>query len=547
MGLISLAARRAIGRRAKSLAVKPKARMPDADLAARVPVRREPQKALPAPPKRLALPPPGPGLPPHAAKPRGGQWWADDTIQGSNFSPEAAVRGALRPRYGNVGYPAEMENVQAWLQKALPKYLKTDFAAPTDPLRDLAERGLLHIPEIDADRWSRMAGDSFIADRIGQDILLPNTHSAREGGLPGAGSDLRGEAMVKMPWLAKQPMTDNIYGMSPTSLRGLEFDHVRDELLNAMTPGGLPPDLAVRPEALERMSFAQGVERVGRINQWRAKQMETEQLAALDSPAVHLFKEYPDDPKGMRWVELRKPQSDNVDPEALASALRLEGDTMGHCVGGYCPDVESGRSRIYSLRDAKGYPHVTVETSPNPLVYSDLVRHLGGDESLANDYLVKGYQAYAAAPEDSRKGALMHALELAGVPRTEDIVQIKGKQNRKPVDDYIPYVQDFVKSQQWGNVGDLGNTDLVRLPDGRYIRNDQWREGIAKAVGARNPAWSPERLQTVINDAYASPGGLVEDRWASDYAPYFEGFAIGGRVSADRDFSRNPLAARIAA
>ena len=38
-------------------------------------------KALPAPPKMLALPAPGPGLPPYAVKPRGGQFWPDADIQ----------------------------------------------------------------------------------------------------------------------------------------------------------------------------------------------------------------------------------------------------------------------------------------------------------------------------------------------------------------------------------------------------------------------------------------------------------------------------------
>ena len=54
----------------------------------------------------------------------------------------------------------------------------------------------------------------------------------------------------------------------------------------------------------------------------------------------------------------------------LEEALKYEGDIMGHCVGGYCPDVESGKSRIYSLRDAKGEPHVTVEVKPNEITSS---------------------------------------------------------------------------------------------------------------------------------------------------------------------------------
>ena len=40
-----------------------------------------------------------------------------------------------------------------------------------------------------------------------------------------------------------------------------------------------------------------------------------------------------------------------------------EGDLMGHCVGGYAEDVANGSTEIYSLRDEKNRPHVTIEMS----------------------------------------------------------------------------------------------------------------------------------------------------------------------------------------
>jgi len=44
--------------------------------------------------------------------------------------------------------------------------------------------------------------------------------------------------------------------------------------------------------------------------------------------------------------------------------LQVEGNKMNHCVGGYCEHVESGNSIIYSLRDSKNEPHVTMEGNP---------------------------------------------------------------------------------------------------------------------------------------------------------------------------------------
>mgnify|MGYP003349453163 CR=1 FL=1 len=54
------------------------------------------------------------------------------------------------------------------------------------------------------------------------------------------------------------------------------------------------------------------------------------------------------------------------------------------------------------------------------------------------------------------------ADELA--PNLEQTIrQIKGKQNQKPKDEYIPYVQDFVKSQNWGHVSDIKNANMERI------------------------------------------------------------------------------------
>ena len=503
-------------------------------------------KALPPPPPPpLALPAPGPGLPEFAAKPRGGQWWADRDFDGSNVSPEEAARqGALSLALTrwvpegegvvNAGQQITETPAQKWLERALTKYYKNEFGTPEDPLRDLAARGLHYDPDMTPEKWKATVDSYLMEDPIGS-IMFPYN---RQGGMPGAGSNLRGETLAAMPWLAKQPVTDKVYGISSG---GLDLSHFTDEFLNALNDAeavGLPADFAVRPESLARMTFPQAVERVGRINQFRAKEMERAALDAQNNPVTHVFKEYADDnPMGLRWVEMAPPKGDgptNYDvEEELAKALKYEGDTMGHCVGGYCPDVMSGRSRIFSLRDAKGEPHVTVETKPRPMVMSDLVKHLGDDEALAEDYLARGFQARDAG-QDTRS-PLSYALEMAGVPQGQDIIQIKGKQNRAPKDDYLPFVQDFVKSGQWGNVGDLGNTGLVRLPDGRYITQSQYDEARARAMS--------ELLPGQVAMSQRPEGTVYADNW-DNVAPYFEGYAIGGRVDRNRCFSRHPMSAR---
>lgn len=44
-----------------------------------------------------------------------------------------------------------------------------------------------------------------------------------------------------------------------------------------------------------------------------------------------------------------------------ADDLTVEGNRMNHCVGGYCSEVMSGQSRIFSLRDPRNQPTVTIE------------------------------------------------------------------------------------------------------------------------------------------------------------------------------------------
>lgn len=536
--------------------------------------------ALPAPPKPLALPAPGPGLPPLASKPRGGQFWVDKDIKdGLNASPEAAARfGAqdlgIRTNRSIRRSPAGTPE-QQWLERALTKYYKNDFGSPDDPLRDLAERGLHYDTEMTPDRWQRIVNDYLLEDSL-QDILFPSNQT---GGMPGAGDDLRGQTLAAMPWLARVPATDKLYGISGG---GLDLEHFSDEFANALKSpeaSGLPMDLAVRPESLGRMTFPQAVERVGRINQFRAKEMERAALGNLDSPAVQTFKEYADDnPMGLRWAELKAPDPEGGLPEgwqmspdrdgflspegeffytypgqgqyddALQQALDYEGNTMGHCVGGYCDDVMSGRTRIFSLRDAKGEPHVTIETSPSAQ-WRD-VEHAADEDPDFGDAWNAWRYGYDISRTPGRPQGTFEEYLRTNEPdllsRFEEqgsspdrIVQIKGKQNRAPKDDYLPFVQDFVKSGQWSNVGDLGNTGLVRLPDGRYITQQQFDSVVGD-----------ERL----DDMYQSydfnarqfprdPSRMDPEDWAQ-FQRHFEGFAIGGRVDADRCFCRHPMSVR---
>ena len=184
---------------------------------------------------------------------------------------------------------------------------------------------------------------------------------------------------------------------------------------------------------------------------------------------------------------------------------------MGHCVGGYCDDVISGRTQIYSLRDAKGQPHVTVEVVPgNPTITlrEAIIRAQQGGEQIPTD-------------EDAMLAlADRYLRDSAGPPR---IVQIKGKGNAKPNDEYLPFVQDFVKSGQWSDVGDLQNAGLRKLPDNRYITNAQFDEAIHRLTGEGEPSVNAEWFNRQIRN---------DPKWWGNAKGAFEGFAQGGLVEA---------------
>ena len=510
-------------------------------------------------------------------KPRGGNWIPGDVessisnLLRREYSPESVQQHreildmARRRGYGEDMIRGLEEAVQQretpivlnrWIEGPLTKYIKRDMATPEDPVRRLADEGILHMG-------------------IPQTVGVPSTHIRNlrvDAGFPQEGlSETPGgslwenlsdrvvssgqarylqeepKMMAENPWMQKLDPESTVYGMQSSIERGLGFDHLIDELSNAMNPGsGLPRNLLLRPEQMQQMGMEKAVRHVDAINKWRAEQ----KIAAnqeLASKALAI-REYPDtpelpNPKGLRWVELRAPGGTNTayvgageyeDPAAneLAKQLKYEGDVMGHCVGGYCPDVLAGKSRIFSLRDAKGEPHVTVEVKPagewqkrpgavdeNPIIknewpgfYGDLVRRVNGNPSPEDIATFKDYMLSKYPDDQSVASFFGPAFKIE---------QIKGKANKRPKDEYLPFVQDFVRNPpsggQWSDIGDLGNTGLARftgkselahvggrftIPPGLHSAADLRR--MAKEAGVAD-----DEIESLVSRYKFAEGGAV--------------------------------------
>jgi hypothetical protein len=346
------------------------------------------------------------------------------------------------------------------------------------------------------------------------------------------------------PWLAKIPPESKTYEMRQTgyahNFRGLGFDHMMDELRNATAPNSdLPENLRIDPNDLSGMSVPEIVKKIDKINAWRYVNRAEVDAVRANNAATIPFKEYDAVPyrsepntEGLKWVQLARTEDTPEADAALNDALEYEGSIMNHSVGGYrTPDrggsqdyglggwdaITSDRARIYSLRDASGKPHATIEVLSNPVRYNDIVREVG----------------IKTASEMSNRGMTVEQMAQA-IPNFKmpaRITQIKGLNNKIPEEQYLPFVQDFVLGQDWSDIGDFHHTGLKKL----YSDSD-----LAKAMrdaGQTPPEYVTNEELTQLHRQYPvgyAQGGLVYDADAINAlaAQLMEpqGYAGGGAI-----------------
>lgn len=341
-----------------------------------------------------------------------------------------------------------------------------------------------------------------------------HTRMTDASGIEAALRDVGGEYAVKNPNALAYKRNTGITD------RTLGFDHLVDELKNALNvESGLPEHLLLQPKTLDKMSVAQASEHVDKINAWRAAQKHEADAARAANKATVVQKEYPEN--GMKWVELRIPEMiegfkaperyeikkpvphsetfaiwdrekngyitsglkseeaalkhlhQMTYEDALKDALKYEGEQLNHCVAGYCPDVLSGRTRIFSLRDKDGKPHATIEVKKPSI---ELTKE---EIDQVNNAAMKEANGLYKTIEDndkwrsfyhSRADELYNQL-IAQKEKTtpESIKQIKGESNAAPKKELQPFVQDFVKSGNWSEVKDLKNTGLFKVIEGQKL------------------------------------------------------------------------------
>ncbi len=407
-------------------------------------------------------------------------------------------------------------------------------------------------------------------------------------------------------WRAKQPDVP-IHTLMGEAPEQLGFNHIRD-YLNAATGAhselarlggaekvrGYPPGMGGRlpnemrslalhdagltldPASLPRLSVADAVRKTAAWNKHLAESGQGATPGLEKGWQVH--KEYPE--TGMKWVKFGPDRAsglpdgvtEHVAPNgqvayrdekagtwignehpsiaALREGLNAEGQAMGHCVGGYCDEVADNGTQIYSLRDAKNNPHVTVEVSPpgggrlrdelqlipdpeyaNPKSWA----HLYSKQPTLHDRVNRERGGNGDYPEHAWRVAQQFGIDIP-----PDIKQIKGKQNAAPVEKYLPHVQDFVKSGKWGDVRDLQNAGLAKFSGGKKTIQNQ-NLGSRPAKGLVFTVELPTGYMTHPEASEFLQKQGVPKELADRHIGYIgqqqeierEGYAEGGSVKAD--------------
>ena len=464
----------------------------------------------------------------NVVKPKGGGGnWFNVDKELNKLKPNAGIDPADAAELGlaDRGDAA----VSSWIDTKLNKYIRNEMGTPDDPVLKLAEKGKLHIePDVSNSMRLRAKTNRGLAgyptEGSAGSQLAADWEALTDAQIQGGkarNSTVWPDPSIKAEagegsWIHSVDPDADVYKFGPSyqPTKILGFDHIIDELRNATTLGdNLPKVLQIDPAKLERMSMSDVVNHVSKINEWRVNQAERSfdsLIKVLEkSPVTTVMKEYPD---GYKWVELKIPdvspermaegspesiadflkfqQETLRKPEAearralnlwaaprewkddLAKALKLEGDSMGHCVGGYCQHVLDGETRIFSLRDPKGRAHATIEAMPDKtMLYKRWIKDATEEEK-------QSFSAYIAKKgmNDINEDLTDWGRSIGKPISTEpvyNIAQIKGKGNARPIEKYDPYTQDFVQSNDWHIVDELQNTGLVDLGNKNYKSMDE--------------------------------------------------------------------------
>jgi hypothetical protein len=421
-------------------------------------------------------------------------------MTGANTLPEMFARREVAPKDPNA------VALNAWIDTKVKKYLRNQAGTEADPILKTIESGVEHNfqPAMGDTKYSvrnkryqiGKPTEGIAKTDLGKefeykvDSIFKPTKSAEikdilqrnEGLPPGNAAEKFKASLLRMehdlPVYSKEDLDaiklvdqipdEYVYSLSGTNITNrLGLDHVSDVLMEDLRSGKL------RPEQLSQMSIEKAIRRTAEYDAEKAKAMAKANASSVEGMPIP--KAYDD---GYKWVELKH----DTDPKKTQAALKSEGEMMGHCVGGYCPEVESGEIKIYSLRGPDGKSHVTIEARPQ--FSMTLWRNANLDAINSNPKLKQYDFSMNSLDNDHKYGYRMteqdyvremtKEMKKLGInpiepPSYMELHQVKGKQNKRPDNKYQSYISDFVKNNptkhEIVSVEELQNTNLMNVQD----------------------------------------------------------------------------------
>ena len=458
--------------------------------------------------------------------------------------------------------------VDRWVDTKLSKYIRNDMATPEDPVRALAEKGVLHYdpryqpiqgPVVDTVRWFRKQvgkpeaglGESDLARRW-EDWSDYSTEPFTKR----TGFSLRDTSLADNPWFENLPTGAHVYAIQDVS--DLGFRHLVDELGNAIQPTStLPAHLRLTPEKLDNVTMPQAVVLVNKINEYRAAEAVKAERAGLLENLANAPR-LKDDALQLSFVE--KPGGTWVDLAETTSEKGLKGCTSIGKAAGWCTMEDykarsygSGNSRLTALLDADGRPHVQVQmTFPGKDYNSwpDDVRQKVYERAKAiwqkkykpqdpdGDFWINAESEAIEAMTASKE------LDLKQLRKTPDILEIKPPSNSLDSDKARTYakrdpqyrikitdaVVNFLNKGDWGKVKDLDQYNIVDLKNPRST--GYYIEDIYDTAGDRK--FARLELADALDKAPETPRFMTRGQFLKLLEPDEpQEFAEGGLVTYD--------------
>ena len=448
------------------------------------------------------------------------------TLTGQAITPAGQAR-FLEKNYPDkladfgFAYTPEQTAVNTWIDKRLNKYIRNDMATESDPVRALAERGILHstFDPIDLTSIKRQVEDrrtraGLPAEGVAESRLARDWELASDYAIDGYPASVwRNQAEQKvldsMPWEKHLAPEDMIYERTDPGMRSrLNFDHLVDELSNAVSPTAeLPQHLRLTTKQLEQLPMEKAVEHVAKINEWRSAEAAKAEAAGLSdnllAEANYVDKSFTPSfakGKGGKWVDI--PETTTKEGHALCTSL---GKAGGWCTQGdsTAERYGSGNNRLSVLLDADGRPHAQVTiASPDKEAMPKNITEL---KPVGNS--LSGSRASEYTKRDP---------------------EYQGKIRQSVI--------NFLNNGKWGEVprADLNHLEITRLPNGKFYSYDEVRQGIAKAAEDPNATLSTFQVERWSRrpDEFTSHVEGFKDRVWPQYEKFF---AAGGLVASDYD------------